>query len=38
MIDLTHAITQAQIAFALVVIAFSVAYYVFGRKSPRVKR
>ncbi len=38
MIDLTPQITQAQIALALVIIAFAVVYYVFAKKPLRPKR
>lgn len=38
MIDLTPQITQAQIAFALMVIAVAVVYYVFAKKPTRPKR
>lgn len=38
MIDLTPQITQAQIAFALMVIALAVVWYVFGKKPTRSKR
>lgn len=38
MIDLTQTIIQAQIAFALAVIAIAVVYYVFGKKPTKTKR
>ena len=38
MIDLTPTITQAQIAFALAVIALAVVYYVFYKKPTRTRR
>lgn len=37
MIDLTPQLTLAQIAFALVIIAATLVYYIFGRKSSRPK-
>ena len=37
-VDLTEQITQAQIAFALVIIAFTLVYLVFGKKSKHSKR
>ena len=38
MIDLTPQITQAQIAFALAVIAFVLVFGVFGKKSRRANK
>jgi len=38
MIDLTQTLAQAQIAFALAVIALAVVYYVFAKKPTRTKR
>lgn len=38
MIDLTQTVVQAQIAFALAVIAIAVVYYVFVKKPTRTKR
>lgn len=38
MIDLTPTLNQAQIAFALAVIAIAVVYYVFAKKPTRSKR
>lgn len=32
MVDLTHQLNQAQIAFGIAVIALAVVYYVFGRQ------
>lgn len=37
MIDLTHTINLAQIAFALMIIAVAVVYYVFAKKPTRRK-
>ena len=38
MIDLTPAITQGQIAFALAVIAFALVYIAFGKKQTTSKK
>lgn len=38
MTSLDQIMTQGQIAFALIIIAFAVLYYVFGRKPTRSKR
>ncbi len=38
MIDLTQALTQAQIVFGLSVIALAVVYYVFAKKPIVSKR
>ena len=37
MIDLTPQITQAQIAFALLIIAGALAYLAFGKASKNIK-
>ncbi len=38
MIDLTETLTQAQIAFALVLIAFALVYYVLNKYPFRTKK
>lgn len=38
MIDLTTTIINAQVAFALVIIAVALAYIAFGKKTPRSKK
>jgi len=38
MINLDQIITQGQIAFALMVVAVAVVYYVFAKKPTRPKR